>query len=481
MVLVNKLSHFFLIKIIIPKSSDKDHARREFILNVLLVGLIILSAIAFIINITKHFFLAVTPSSSPPIITGGILVLLCSLLTLSRSGRNYLAAYIFVSLLLIIGIYLNSYWGADLPVMLLFFSLMIVITGILINTRAAFLLTILSSTSILFFTYLEIIGLLHPNNTRKVEMINMTDSLVNVIILGIIAVVSWLSNREMEKALKRAQTSEAALRRQRDNLEIVVEKRTQELKIAQVEKLMQMYRFAEFGKLTSGFFHDLVNPLNLVSLNLQRLQDHSKKLDATQIQSIQTMVTRAMNGTNRIESFINAARKQMQDQVVMQIFSLREETQQALQLLDYKAKKAHVAISFQDQSNIKYYGNPFKFNQFITNIVSNAIDAYDSSKRKKKTVEIRLKHNAGTVQLEIQDWGSGIEPSTLPNIFDPLFTTKLPQKGMGLGLSICKNIIEKDFKGTITIQSEKNIGTIFSIAFPLKKAPRGNLKHQMLS
>jgi len=273
MTYISGFVRLFFQKYIVPKSVNKDDARKEFILNILLVGLIILSTVAFFINITQSFFSTATQSSSAPWITGSILVLLCGLFTLSRYGKSYVAADILILTLFGISLYLNYSWGADIPVMLVFVALTIIIAGILIDTRAALILTLLNAGCILLFTHLEVKGLLHPNIVRKYKIINMTDSFVNVVILCVISLVSWLSNREIEKALHRAQESEKALQKERDSLEITVEKRTAEIQKMQMEKIVQVYRFADFGKLAMGMIHDLITPLNVVSLNLESLQE----------------------------------------------------------------------------------------------------------------------------------------------------------------------------------------------------------------
>ncbi len=250
-----------------------------------------------------------------------------------------------------------------------------------------------------------------------------------------------------------------------------MEKRTKQLKQTQAEKVAQLYRFAEFGKSASGLFHDLVNPLTLISLNLNRL---SSKKRQPKLAAAKIALERAIIGTKRLESFVQSARKQVQNQEVLQKFSLKDEINQAIQMLEHKARKIHVTIFFQPSENIKTFGNPVKFNQLITNLLSNAIDAYEKVRDKKKLAEVRISKINNDIKLEIQDWGSGISQEDLPKIFDPLFTTKGFEKGTGIGLSICKDIIEKGLESKYIVESKKGIGTNFIIEFPVKKYERPN-------
>jgi signal transduction histidine kinase len=96
------------------------------------------------------------------------------------------------------------------------------------------------------------------------------------------------------------------------------------------------------------------------------------------------------------------------------------------------------------------------------NLIKNAVDAMP----KKGTLVINSCQTRDHVELAFADTGTGIPEETLPKLFLPLFTTKV--QGMGLGLAICKRIIEAH-EGTITVKTELNKGTTFTIMLPLKQ------------
>lgn len=452
-----------------PRSKNIDDARIEFILAILLMGSVVLTGIAFFINIIGPILYPISKTNGSPFVTGFIFGFLCFLFLLTRIGKSKISASIMIGILLSAGIYGNYYWGSDLGIVLLLYALIIIMTGILRGTRYAFGVTVICGFAILFFTYLQVAHIYYPNSMWKKQEIGLTDSIVNTVILCIIATISWLSNREIQKSLVRARKSEAALLRQKKLLEETVEKRTHELRVSQTEKLAQLYRFVEFGKMASGLFHDLANPLTLVSLNLDRLRRQSKNMDQQKISDTKILLDRALSGTHRLENFIQAARKQVQNKDATQLFSLRDEIVQVMQILEYKAKKTHVTIVSNIPKNIFFYGSSVKFNQLVTNLVSNAIDAYSTTYIKEKRVEIRLQKIKNKVQLEIQDRGSGIEKKNIGHIFEPLFTTKSPEKGMGMGLSICREVVEKELSGTFVVESKVGVGTTFIVEFPIRK------------
>ena len=93
----------------------------------------------------------------------------------------------------------------------------------------------------------------------------------------------------------------------------------------------------------------------------------------------------------------------------------------------------------------------------ITNLVKNGIQANATS------IKISVNDITNFVKIIVSDNGIGINPENKAKIFEPKFTTKT--SGMGLGLSMVKNIVET-YKGSINFTSEKNKGTIFTITLP---------------
>lgn len=457
-----------LKKITKPHSNNKEESRREYLLNVLLLGLLLLVSLTFLINLINPFFDS-SYNGADPLVSGVLFAILLVIFGLSKSKKSYFAAYLFIVFLCIVGIYMQFYWGADLPVLLLFFALLIVMSGLLISKKFAFSVALIGGFSTIFFTQVELMGFKSTNSVWRNQPIEMVDSIVHAVILGIIAMVSWLSNRELEKALLRAKRSEFKVKKQRDNLEVLVEKRTKQLRLLEAEKLVQVHRFAEFGRIAAGLFHDFATPLNLVSINLDKLTRESRKNKELKISDSQMLMKRALDGTKRLEVLISSARKQTQIEDLKTNFSIVSEIDQVLELLDYKAKKQDVLIIKNYKIKPKLQGNPSRFSQMITNLVLNAIDSYENSKKKNKKVEINLEKIKNNLEVKIQDWGIGIKNKDIENIFEPFFTTKSPRKGLGMGLSICKDVVEKDFKGKIFVESSLGDGTIFKVEIPLKK------------
>jgi signal transduction histidine kinase len=294
--------------------------------------------------------------------------------------------------------------------------------------------------------------------------------LIKSIIMSVIGLVSWLSNREIEKALKRAKKSELELKKERDGLEIEVQRRTEELKKAQLEKLTIFYRFANYGRMAAGLFHDIANPLTQVSLSLSRIEYQAKNKLFPELKEIEPIVKRAINGTKQMEKFMMMLKKQIQQQEMEKNYKPWEEIKMAIENFEYKARKMKVQMDVTHKKNIYTVGNSLRFYQMISNLISNALDSYHEIQREEnRKILIRLDADKNEITITVKDFGCGMSKKVMKKIFDPWFTTKDPKRGTGVGLYMTKKIVEEEFKGKIEVKSKLNKGTLFTVKFPIKR------------
>jgi signal transduction histidine kinase len=453
----------FLSRLVASRSKDKDTARREVILNILLVGSMVLSLIATVSALVTR----VTSPYQDGAVVGTLTVFLAFVCAYALSKRGYSrgVAIVLVFIYLAATIRSSVEWGADVPQNLITFALVIVMAGILVNSSFSFLVTLVISTALLLLIDMQRRGIVSPDYGWRDLPPTIADGIVFSVTYSIIAVVSWLFNREMERALRRARQSEAALRKERDLLEERVEQRTEELKRLQFEKLGELYRFTEFGRLASGLFHDLVDPVNLVVMNLDELK--RKHIIPEGNDAASRLLERVTMGTKQIEDFIATARRQMNYRAESEWFSPEDEIRQTLFMMAYRVKESRVKVDIDCQKGLTLYGVTIKFRQIITNLVANGIDSYDGIQGRElseRRILISMKGKPSGAVLEIRDWGKGIRGDELGKVFDPWFTTK--ERGTGLGLYIVRDVIETEFNGTIDVSSRKNEGTTFTIRFP---------------
>jgi signal transduction histidine kinase len=458
--------HFLYEKLIKPRSTDEDNARREYILNIILIGSIVM-LIALDISVLYYSLSMGSNYDGVPFAIFSIIPIFFVLLQiLSRKGYFVAASYLLIGAYFISNSIAAYYWGVRLPTILISYIIIILIASILVSTRFGFLVTGLIALFVIPVGYAEC----HHLIPIKIQSnMNSSGSIVFAVLFFLIMILSWLSNREIEKSLFRARRSERALKHERDNLEVTVKERTQELSKAQFEKIEQIYRFAEFGQLASGIFHDILNILNAIAL---RAEDNPEE---------EYPLAEAFGTTKLIEGFIQAIRKQLDHHESYESFSLVESINQAIQLVTYKANKEKVRIVFHyDHNTIPFYfGNPFKFHQVIIDTLINAIECYDGlpeNDQRKRVAIIRLEESNGTITLHVEDHGCGVPVDIREKIFEPFFSTKGSDRGSGIGLATVKKIVEEDLRGTITLSTQEGKQSIFTIVFPVRSAPPSDKK-----
>lgn len=374
-----------------------------------------------------------------------------SLLVLSRRGLFVFVTYVFLGAFYLANGYAAYRWGVKLHTAVLGYALLITIASILVSSRFGLLVTGAVAAYIIPLWYLQFHGVL----PTQAQTANATDAVVFSVMYGVIMVVAWLGNHEMERSLARARKSEAALKEERDLLDLKVEERTQELRQAQLEQVSQLHRFAEFGQLASGLFHDLAN---IVDANMRQ---GGMVMDSTQDAQL------------RMRRFMQAIRKQLDSQQVEESFSVTESLEQALQLLAYKALSRHVRVRFERPADsYMRFGDPVRFHQIVVNLLQNAIESFDPYKPGSDTadrlVDVHLHADDGTMILEIVDRGRGIPQELRAKVFEPFYTTRTD--GLGIGLATVRRIVEEDCGGSITVSAGPHGGTLFRVTFPERSA-----------
>ncbi len=462
--------HLFYRWLIAPKSDNEDRARSERILNILLVASVLLTGIAASLASLDALQRGEAYRGVPLWSAWALCAFFVTLLLLSRKGSPRVASYLLLIAYLIVLAYATATWGTDLPWSLLAYPVVITMASVLLGTRASLVVTAVICAYLIFVSYLHVHGIWTPKRYWRTEMTSLSDTFVSVVLLLTITLVAWLSNRELERSLARTRRSEKALLEERDALEVRVEERTRELQVLQMEKMAQQNKFIEFGRLSAGFFHDLVTPLNAVSLHLEGLKRESppgEVVDASQ------HIEQALHTAGRVERFLQEIRKRLAHQKTEEDFSLVEEAQSVLRTLEHKARKAAVELVLTAPETLRVHSCASIFSQLLANLVTNAIDSYDgvTLAPSLRTVHITLEEKGPEIILEVRDHGSGISPDVQEIMFRPFFTTKSPEKGTGIGLTVVQHIVERDLKGSLVVEQPEDGGTRIIVRFPRPAPP----------
>jgi len=432
------------------------------------------SLVLLLLNLIRIHDFIIDPSNNglPLGATTLLFVFFFILYILARSGKTNMSAWLLIISYSLPTLFCFYTWGADLPAALLMTVLIIMMAGIFLGAQKAFSISIIFGVSILLLSYLQEKNILMVASDWRLESHEFIDAIVYVLISSIIFLLAWLTSRENHHALKESDQNKIALKTERDNLEKTVALRTREILSVKREKMEQLQVLASIGKLSSGIFHDIINPLTVVNLNLEQIKnDNCPSLPETQ-----NYIKQALSASDRIKELIESANNCLRQQNQETAFSVYEEIRQIIQIMKAKARINQIQLEIVVIEDSQIYGSKAKFGQIIMNLVANAIDALvDCDQEKIVIIKIEKIRPEKNVKISIIDKGLGIASENINKIFTPFFSTKIKNgRNIGLGLNVVQEIVERDFQGKINVSSELNKGSIFKIILPIRNEKLSN-------
>jgi signal transduction histidine kinase len=293
-----------------------------------------------------------------------------------------------------------------------------------------------------------------------------------------------------------------ALERLRDHLNQKIEIKEREtieakqnLNLAQ-SQLIQAEKMSNLGQIMAGLAHEINNPINFIYGNLTHASNQTEDLlhllqlyqrqyphPATQLQrfaeeidvnfinkDLPQMFSSMKLGADRIRQIISFLRNfSTLEESEMQAVNINEAIDTTLLILNHRLKRGiEVSKNYGKLPPVDCYRS--QINLVLMNIIGNAIDAL-LLPTEKTTKKILIQTEVGEneqIKIKIRDNGLGISPQVKAQIFEPFFTTKQGVHGVGLGLYICEQIIQKH-GGKIEVSSEQGKGTEFAITLPIKQ------------
>jgi nitrogen fixation/metabolism regulation signal transduction histidine kinase len=206
--------------------------------------------------------------------------------------------------------------------------------------------------------------------------------------------------------------------------------------------------------------HEIKNPLTPMKLNIQHLQrakGKNKEYNEYLERVTTTLIEQIDNLSNIATEFSNFAKIPLARN---QVFVLSEQLQRVIDLYETH-NRAHIEFYPGDCKKLKVNADKEQLSRAIINLTKNGIQSIPEEK--VGTIKIALEKGEHVILISIADDGAGIPKELQGKLFSPSFTTKT--SGMGLGLSIVKNIVE-NFAGKIWFETKPGIGTTFYIEIP---------------
>jgi two-component system, NtrC family, sensor kinase len=242
----------------------------------------------------------------------------------------------------------------------------------------------------------------------------------------------------------------------------VTDRRSQELQLMQAEKM------SSIGVLAAGVAHEINNPLSSVAgyaeALLRRFRDEPGLAEDQRFEVFQKYLEVIMKETYRckgiIDSLLSFSRK---SEGAVGPVDLNEVLQEVLVLVRFKSRYEQIEIGeFLQYDLPPVLGDGAGMRQVFMNLLLNAHQAIDGA----GMVEISTFRDGEMGVAQIKDSGCGIPADRLAQIWNPFFTTKTVGQGLGLGLAITYNIVQRQ-GGEIQVESLKGKGSTFTVRLPL--------------
>lgn len=239
------------------------------------------------------------------------------------------------------------------------------------------------------------------------------------------------------------------------------------LRSAQAQ-ILQSERLASMSRLTMGAFHEILNPLNIISGHIQfALMD--TELNPRMSRYLAIMEEQTDRIAEIVQEMLQFSQPSKADEEEVKINDLIDK---AVSFFGDDMKAGGIEIVKElDQCLPVIMGEKDKLSQVVTHLITNARDAMSHGgvlriSTLACTDKSRLSKQPNAVEIRFSDTGCGITKENINKIFDPFFTTKEAGNGKGLGLSLCYGIVN-NHAGSIQVESRRSEGATFTIRLPI--------------
>jgi len=224
------------------------------------------------------------------------------------------------------------------------------------------------------------------------------------------------------------------------------------------ERVLHAEKMVTAGQLAAGIAHELGTPLNVIraraELAIDRLRDHpearGQRIVLEQVDQVSRLISQLLDYVRTTPTAMRAVAPAGAVAAVVE-------------LLGVEAEQRKVGLTGAVDDDLPpLRADPGQLQQVLVNLVMNALDASAAG----GAVVVRARRAAsGAVVLEVQDDGSGIEPDSRAQVFDPFYTTKKRGQGTGLGLWVVAQLV-RAHAGEIDLDSTPGAGTLVRLTWP---------------
>ncbi len=223
------------------------------------------------------------------------------------------------------------------------------------------------------------------------------------------------------------------------------------------EKLVQQEKMAVLGQMAGGIGHELRNPLGVISNSIYYLKLLPHTEDPAIREYLEIISTEVDNAEKIVSDLLDFSKTHKLNRQVVNLNDFIN------RLFTKHPVKENFRLEKHIPPEINVYADPFKLEQVLFNIVTNAFQAMAEG----GVLSVGAVSNRNHIYISISDTGCGMDEKQQKKIFEPFFTTRA--KGIGLGLSLSKNFIEAH-GGRVEVKSRLGEGATFTVILPAKNS-----------
>ena len=327
--------------------------------------------------------------------------------------------------------------------------------------------------SVLSLNYLFIRPSFSFSPISYADLVYLTFCTLCALAVGWVAAVRRRSEQELRQARDRLQI-EVQQRAQREteikNLNEELAKRERE-KLRQLESdLAHMNRVSMMGGLAASLSHEITQPIASAGNNARAAQNFLD-MQPPDLGEVREALSCVVGDTDRAGDMIGRMRDQIKKAPPrMEQFDLNEAINEVIVLGRNAVIKNGVSVQTRlSEGLFPIHGDRVQLQQVVLNLLLNAVEAMGSVEAKPRDLLISTEQDHRGVLVAVRDAGPGLDPSHLERVFDAFYTTKAG--GMGMGLSICRSIIDAH-GGRLWAEANEPRGVIFQFTLPAVQVGR---------
>lgn len=237
------------------------------------------------------------------------------------------------------------------------------------------------------------------------------------------------------------------------------------------ERLEQMEKLASLGRLAASVAHEMNNPLAFAKSNLAYVEQelmaplrNGATVRPERIADCAAALSEAQEGLDRIELILK-------DILLFgrtsgggeQLIDVAGPVRLALKVAGGRLRS--ISVKMEEEPTPQVRADPSRLAQVVLNLLVNAADALMERDERDRRLTVRIRAIGEQVELAVTDTGPGIAAHVKARLFEPFFTTKPSGLGTGLGLFVCRGLVDA-MGGHIEVESELGQGSSFRVLLP---------------